>query len=257
MFNFKKKKLIYLISSLLLLLFVASLVPSLRKPFLDICRYPLGILTLVEREIGGIIFYHRNLIQNKKLNKEVALLKQRLNSLSEVYFENKRLKNLLSFKQKTSYRVIPARVIGRSPENWSSIAIIDKGSSSGIECGMTAITYLGLAGRIMETSASTSKIMLINDPDFSVSSLVQRSRQEGLVCGTLGNSLMMRYLPKEADVRVSDNVITSGLTNVCPKGLIIGTVTDIGDEFSGLARYCVIKPAVDLHNIEEVLVIIE
>ncbi|MCK9604519.1 MAG: rod shape-determining protein MreC [Candidatus Omnitrophica bacterium] len=257
MFNLKKKKIIYSISFVLLLLFISSIVPSSRKPFLDILKSPLNLLTLARREAGGLIFYHRNYIQNEKLNKEVGLLRQRMNSLQESSLENKRLKNLLNFKQKSSYKLIAARVIGRSPESWSSIAIIDKGNNSGIRSGMAVIAYQGLLGRIVETSDSTSKVMLINDPDFNVSALAQRSRQEGLVSGTLGNSLMMRYLPKDADIKASDVILTSGLTNVCPKGLTIGTVVDIGDEFSGLARYCVIKPAVNVSNIEEVLVIIE
>lgn len=98
--------------------------------------------------------------------------------------------------------------------------------------------------------------MLINDPDFGVSAVVQRSRQEGLVSGTLGNNLIMRYLPKDADIKVSDIIVTSGLTGKYIKGLLIGRVVEIGDEFSGLSRYCLIKPAVSLSNIEEVLIII-
>jgi rod shape-determining protein MreC len=256
-FNFKKKKLTFPILFVLLLLFVANSIPSLRKPILDIAKYPLTIITLIRREIGGIIFYHRNFIQNEKLNKEVGLLRQRLNNLHEVYLENNRLKNLLSFKQKSPYKAVAARVIGRSPESWSSVAIIDKGSNSGIRCGMTVITYLGLVGRIVEAAQYTSRVLLINDPDFNVSALVQRSRQEGLICGTLGNSLIMKYLPSEADIKVSDTIVTSGLTQICTKGIKIGTVLEIGDEFSGLARYCVIRPSVNLSNIEEVLVIIE
>jgi len=122
---------------------------------------------------------------------------------------------------------------------------------------MVAITYLGLAGRVVETTDTTSKIMLINDPNLSVSCIVQRSRQEGLVSGSLGSFLIMRYLPKEADIKVSDVILTSGLTNLYPKGLLVGTVAEVGEELSGLARYAIIKPAVELYNIEEVLIIMQ
>jgi rod shape-determining protein MreC len=122
---------------------------------------------------------------------------------------------------------------------------------------MAAITYLGLLGRVAETSESTSKIMLVSDPDMGVSGLIQRSRQEGLVCGTLGSHLIMKYLPEEADIKVSDIVVTSGLSQEYPKGLLIGRVIDIGREFSGLSRYAVIEPAVKLSNIEEVLIIVQ
>lgn len=256
MFNFKKKSLAYLITVVLLLLFICGLIPPLRPPLLNISAYPLKLLTLVKNELAGIVFYHRNLIQNERLKKEVDLLRQRINTLNEAALENVRLKNILRFKQKSSFKVIAARVIGRSPDNWSSIIIIDKGSYSGIRSGMVVITYPGLAGRVIETTESTSKIMLINDPDFGVSAMVQRSRQEGLVSGTLGNFLIMKYLPRDADIKVSDIIITSGLTDKYIKGLLIGKVVEIGEELSGLSRYCLIRPAVNLANIEEVLIII-
>jgi rod shape-determining protein MreC len=152
--------------------------------------------------------------------------------------------------------VVPARVIGRSADNWSSIVIIDKGSYNGIRRGFVAINYLGLVGRVIEVGDTASKIMLINDPSLGVSSVVQRSRQEGLVSGTLGRSLIMKYLPKDADIQPSDTIVTSGLTSAYPKGLLIGTVVSIGEEFSGLSRYAIIMPAVNLSSIEEVLIII-
>ncbi|MBI3990849.1 MAG: rod shape-determining protein MreC [Candidatus Omnitrophica bacterium] len=191
------------------------------------------------------------------MKKEIDLLKQKLYVTNEIYLENGRLKSLLAFKQKTPFKVVAAKVIGRSADNWSSIAIIDKGSYHGIKRGLVVITYLGLAGRVIETENSTSKIMLINDPGLGVSAIVQRSRQEGLVSGTLGRSLIMKYLPKDADIQPDDVVVTSGLTQAYPKGLAIGTVVNIGEEFSGLSRYCLVKPAVNLSSIEEVLVIIQ
>lgn len=215
------------------------------------------MLTLIRREVGAIIFYHCNMVENERLKKEVDLLKRKLSTTSEIYLENERLSNLLSFKQRATLQVIAAKVIGRSPENWSSTIIINKGKNNDIERGMTVISYLGLVGRVIETAESTSKIILINDPNLGVSCIVQRSRQEGLVSGTLGHSLIMKYLPKEADIKISDVVITSGLTQAYPKGLLVGSVVEVNDEFSGLTRYAIIKPAVNLSSIEEVLVIIK
>lgn len=254
MFKFKKKSLIY-VAVVCLLIFLSSLIPFLRTPVLNTLKYPFVLLTLIKREVRGIIFYHRNFVQNERLKKEIDFLRQKLNTMGEALLENTRLKETLTFKQESPYKVIAARVIGRSPDNWSSLVIIDKGRYNGIKTGMVTINYLGLVGRVIETTESTSEIMLINDPNFAVSAMVKRSRQEGLVAGTLGSSLIMRYLPREADIEASDTIITSGLTDLYPKGLLIGTVVDIGEELSGLARYAIIKPVVELSNIEEVLVI--
>ncbi len=256
MFKFKKKNLIYAAVSLCLLLFLSSLIPALRTPAFTILKYPLGLFTFIGREVKGGIFYHRNMVQNEKLKKEIDFLRQKLNATNEIYLENRRLKSLLAFKQKAPFKVVTAKIIGRSADNWSSIAIIDKGNYNGIKRGFVVITSLGLAGRVVETADYTSKIMLINDPSLGVSAIVQRSRQEGLVTGTLGRSLIMKYLPKDADIQASDVVVTSGLTESYPKGLLIGTVVNIKEEFSGLSRYAIINPAVNLSSIEEVLIII-
>jgi rod shape-determining protein MreC len=254
--KFKKKNLIYLAISCFLILSLAFLTPASKVTFLNTLKQPLNLLTLARREVGAIIFYHRNFIESQRLKREIDLLRQKLNSLNEVYLENIRLQKLLSLKQKSAYKVIAAGIIARSPDSWSSIIIIDKGSNNGIKRGMTAINYLGLLGRVIETTAFTSKIMLINDPNLSISGIVQRSRQEGLVSGTLGNHLIMRYLSEESDIKIQDVIVSSGLNEIYPKGLLIGRVVDIGKEFSGLSRYALIKPAVNLSNIEEVLIIV-
>jgi len=178
-----------------------------------------------------------------------------LNSANEAAIENKRLRELLDFKNSSEWNTVAAAVIGRQPENWSSMVLINKGSSSGIRNGSVVVSRMGLVGRVAETTASISKIILINDPNFSISAFVQRSRQEGLVTGTLGSNLVMKYLPPDADIQERDIVVSSGLTGMSPKGLLIGTVIKTGTEFSGLGKYAVISPAADLPAIEEVLVV--
>lgn len=255
MFKITRKNLIYVPGVVLGIFLFSSFIPAVRPLALNILQSPLSLARVINREIGGIIFYHRNMVESERLRNQVDFLRQKINALSQVYQENRRLNNLLSLKQKSPHKVIPARVIARSPDSWSSAIVIDKGSSSGIRQGLVAITYLGLVGRVIETSTSSSKVMLINDSSLSISAIAQRSRQEGLISGTLGSSLIMRYLPKDADIKVSDTIITSGLTDNFPKGLLIGTVTDVGEEFSGLSRYAIVKPAANLSNVEEVLII--
>ena len=196
------------------------------------------------------------MIQAQRLQSDVDLLRWRLFDLREVAQENIRLKNLFNFKQKSPLRLVAARVIGRAIDSWSSSVIIDKGRYSGIKSKMAVISPQGLVGSIVEITDNTSRVLLINDSNQGISSIVQRSRQEGLVSGTLGTNLIMRYLPDEAQIIVGDIIITSELSQIYPKGMLVGRVVNIGREFSGLNRYALVKPAVDLANIEEVLVII-
>ena len=256
MFRIKKKNLITLAVCFLLLSLLLSVIPVLRAPFLSALKFPLNMLTFFRSEAGALVFYHRNFTQNEILKRQVDFLRNKLNTHNELVLENSRLKQILSFKQKSPLRLTVARVIGKSPDNWSSSVIIDKGEFNGIRRGMTAITFLGLVGRVIEAQGFTSKIMLITDPNMGVSAIDQRSRQEGLVSGTLGTNLIMRYLPDEPDIKVNDTIITSGLTAAYPKGLLIGSVTALGREFTGLSSYAIIKPVVNLSDMEEVFIII-
>lgn len=255
MFKFNKKFIIPFTISFFLLFVLSFSIPRTRPFVLEILKSPLIIFNFLKREITALVFFHQNYYENEKLSKQSDVLKSKLNELVEFKSENERLNKLLSLKQNSLYKVTAARVIGRDPSNWASTVIIDKGSNSGFKKGMVVIHYYGLVGRVSEVGITTSKIMLVNDSNMGVSSIVQKNRQEGLVCGSLGGSLIMKYLPKESDIAVSDVVITSGITGIFPKGLVIGTVNSVGYEFSGLSKYAVIKPAVDLNALEEVLVI--
>jgi rod shape-determining protein MreC len=252
-----KKNLSHLAIYLVIALLLLSSLPALRAPLINTLKFPLALFSFVCRETGALIFFHHNYAQNQRLEKENRFLRSKLNETNEIYLENQRLKQQLSFKQKSPFKVIAAAVIGHAADNWSSVIIVDKGQNSGIKRGMAVINYLGLVGRVIEASGFTSKIMLINDPNSSVSAVVQRSRQEGLVTGTLGNSMVMKYLPADADIEIQDAIVTSGLSVNYPKGILIGTVTSINREFSGLSRYAIIKPAENLPSLEEVLIIVQ
>jgi len=255
-FKPSKNQLKLILFSFLFFLFLIFFLSFLRKPAVSTIGAPLGWFNILKREIGGIIFYHRNLKENIALRKEVDFLNNKINSLNECRLENVRLKENLAFKNRSALKLIPAQVILRSPDNWSLGFVVDKGSHHGVRAGMSVVSYLGLVGRVIETTSSNSKIMLLSDPSLGVSGIVQRSRQEGLVFGTLGSSLIMKYLPEEADIKLQDIIISSGLDNVYPKSILIGKVVEIGKEFSGLSRYALIKPAVNFSNLEEVLIVV-
>lgn len=257
MFRFSRKNLVkpHFLAAAFLFVLLAS--PSLRRSVADNFKHPLSLFNFVRREAGALIFYRRNFFQNKKLKTQIGLLKYKLDVLREMELENQRLHKLLSLKQSLPLKLVPAKVIARSSENWSSAVIIDKGSRYGVKSGMPVITFAGLAGRVVDVTASTSKVVLISDPSLSVAALVQRSRQEGVVCGTLGAGIIMKYLSEDADIKAGDSIISSGLNKTYPKGLFIGEVIEVSRQFSGLSCYALVRPAVNLFNIEEVLVVIQ
>jgi len=255
-FKLPRRTLIYSVLAACAVLLAANSLSCFKNSTQKAFKPQLSLIGMLKHEFSGIIFYHRNMLLAERAQNDIDVLRLKLFDLREVALENERLNNVLGFKQKSPLRLIVARVIARSPESWNSSLIINKGRNNGIRPGMAVITPRGLVGSIIESADNTSKVLLINDPNQGISSIVQRSRQEGLVNGTLGTNLVMRYLPDDASIASGDMVVTSELSQVYPKGILIGRVMNVGREFSGLNRYALIKPAVDLSNIEEVLVII-
>lgn len=256
MFKISRKTLISFILFSCALFLISNTLSCLKKSAQSALAPQLSLVDSLKREFFGIIFYHRNLVQAEKLNAEAGALRWKILDLKELNQENIRLKELLNFKQKSPLLLVPARVIARSPDAWSGSVIIDKGINNRIKIGMAVINLQGLVGRVVECTGNSSKVLLINDPNQGIFAVVQRSRQEGLVNGTLGTNLIMRYLPDDAQITEGDIIITSELSQFYPKGLLIGKVINIGSDFSGLNRFAQIKPAAGLSSLEEVLVVI-
>ena len=216
---------------------------------------PARIIAFPFREIKKMLFYHRTYAEYLRLRAEVNTLRARLVGMEEIVRENTRLDKLLAFKRELVYSSVAANVVGRDPSNWNATLVIDKGGEDGVQVGMPVVSAQGVVGKIGEISDQQSKVILLTDPAFSVSALVKRSRETGLVSGTLQGLSRMKYLPAAADVVIGDQVITSKLSPSFPEGLLIGEVVSVRSRGTDPVVTCIIQPAVPLSQVEEVLVI--
>lgn len=250
-----------LVGGLILLSIVLAFASSplagkLKISTLNIIKLPLSITNSISYHIKAILSYRTKARENKKLRKEIDLLTAQLTELKEALQENERLRGLLSFKQRIAPKSIPALVIGRDPSNWSSTLLINKGRRDGLEVNMPVISFKGVVGKTAEVGPTLTKVILITNPDFRIGAIIQRTREEGLIYGTVDKKVcVMKYLPRESKVRVGDLVVSSGLGGIYPKGLLIGKVTGISEDLSQLYKNAYIVPAVNLSQLEEVLVI--
>lgn len=259
MIRFKKKFLVpSVVSILIIILFFLqpTAILNLKKGLADVFLLPLKLTQGIFNEIKLIVSYRKLYRENLFLNKEIVPLHKQLSAYEEVFRENERLNRLLSFKSKTTFSTKAAQVIGRDPSNWLSILIINKGKRDGLENGMPVISDVSLVGKIIEVSKDSSRVLLINDPNFKAAALIQDSRDEGIVSGSIGGSCKMYFLSLDTEVKNNDIVVTSGLGDVFPKGLLIGRVIDVDLDSTGLMKNCSIKPATNLSRLEEVLVIL-
>ena len=195
--------------------------------------------------------------ENTLLKEQIKKLKLESQLLNTRATENKRLRKLLSFKEKYSYKIIPAEIIGRDPSSWFKTIMIDKGSDSGITLGSGVVTPAGVVGRVINVSGNTSKILLTIDANNSFDALVKRTRARGVVEGGVENLCKLNYVLKTEDIRIGDNIVSSGLHKQIPEGVTFGAVLNITKDKKGFFQDIEIKPSVDFSKLNEVLIAIE
>ena len=183
------------------------------------------------------------------------MLRGRQNELRELAYASQRLATLLQLKERTIPSTVAANVVGQDTTNWYRGVVLDKGQRDGVRAEMGVITVAGAVGRVVKASQFASVVLLVTDPNNAVTGLIQRTRDEGIVEGTLGGRARMKYIPLLSTVQVGDAVVTSGLTGGFPKGIRIGTIASIQKEEGDLFQSAELIPEVDFSQLEEVLVI--
>jgi rod shape-determining protein MreC len=108
---------------------------------------------------------------------------------------------------------------------------------------------------LIEVTPSAAFLQYIQDPDFRVSVLIQRSRTAGILAWAPRKGAQVLDVPHHADVEEGDLVVTSGLGELFPKGILVGRVSRVSDEEGGLFQSVSVEPFVQFSHLEEVFVI--
>ena len=194
--------------------------------------------------------------KNDELKLEVQRLINEKNTLIESLSRQQRLSKFMSFQGNWEKKSVAASVVGRDATQWSKVVIINKGTQDGIQDHLAVVTDAGVIGQIINAGLYTSKVLLIIDGRSAVDALFQGSRVSGVVVGMGDDECQLKFVPNTADVKVGDNVISSGLGGIFPKGLIIGKVSQVSRKKQGLFQDITLIPSSDLSRLEEVLVLL-
>jgi rod shape-determining protein MreC len=209
--------------------------------------------------------------ENDRLRRELAGAEARLAELREAAAENAELRGLLGLTTSLQMDLLPVRILGRDPGNFTWEVGIDAGTTDGVRVGMPVVAAAdgagALAGTVVAAGADSATVRLVVDARVSVVAIDQQSRALGLVRGQLGGQLVMVQIRATDPVAVGDTVASAGLVltdaggagigrSPYPRGLLIGTVQALELDPDGLTRTAFVRPAVDFSTVGRLLVVL-
>ena len=193
------------------------------------------------------------LTQLRERNAELTAL---LAQAEELRKENERLQGLVNIVGAYGVEGPTGRVVGRSTDAWNQTVTLDVGSSSGVEEGLTVIGSTGVVGQVISAMPGSCVVRLLTDPQSGAAALVQASRAEGVVRGSLAGVLYLENTAADATLNVGDMVLTSGLGGSYARGLLIGTIVRIEGGSGDAGRQVVVAPNDTAAPLEELTVVL-
>ena len=200
------------------------------------------ILIIFTPYISRLIYYFNNDLNIDNITNSYC------DSLESEYNE---LLEINEFNIASNLNLIISKVYLRNIYNFTSTLTIYKGSNLGISEGMAVINDKGLIGVIDSASSDTSVVKLITNNSSNISVRINDSY------GTLkmlDNKLVVKDLTADALISIGDSIYTSGLGDL-PKDIYVGKVVDVTLNNTEIEKIIEVSPAVDLNNINYVLVV--
>jgi rod shape-determining protein MreC len=248
------------------LLAVVFLVPG---PWRGLEKVGSTVLAPIQMGLSGTVDEASNFVstiqrvrdmanENADYRDQVAQLESQLVQMRELQVENSDLRNLLSMKERTGPGAyMPVAVIARDDTPYVQAVTIDHGSNDGVKQDAIVITHTGLVGHVERVNPTTAKVRLISDLNSSVSVRLQTdSRTTGLLRGqSQGNLMVIAYISQTDIVGQGDVVLTSGLGEVYPEGLVVGKVARVERKDADPFQAAVVEPAVAMDKLEHLYVL--
>lgn len=204
------------------------------------------------------------LVENKKLKEEIIKLQEENASLLIAKQENEILRKQLNFFKDKKINFILANIVGKRKEGDIEYFILDKGSLDKIELNDPVIEGKYLIGKIIKVEKHISYFLPLTDYHFLTSidflskgkKVNKKENISGLAKGNSNCLLTVEFIPSEKEVKKDDLVITSGLEEKIPRGLIIGKVKNVLKKKNSIFNKAIVETFIDLDTLRIVSVLI-
>ena len=194
--------------------------------------------------------------KNMQLESQLIHAQAKLQQQDYILAQNARLQGILSTTKPEQFDLNLAQVIGTDANLLRQIVVLNKGEQDGVQVGQTVIDENGILGQIINVYPNTSRLLLITDEQQSVAVTVKRTGQRAIVTGKgIPTSLSLDYVFKTSDVRVGDELISSGLGGRIPAGYRVGRISHVEDVQAANFRSINVTPTANFIDNAYVLIL--
>lgn len=195
-------------------------------------------------------------MENDRLKAELMIHKGRLQRMSEVSAENTRLRNLLNATELLEDRVLVAELIGESPDTQRHTILINRGENDGVFVGQPVLDADGLMGQVVEVFRASSKVLLVTDSAHALPVQIVRNGMRSIIEGSSHyHKLRLRHVPPSMDIKVGDQLVSSGLGGRFPVGYPVGTVTSVQANTGHAYLDVLLEPAAKVDRSRHLMVV--
>jgi len=223
--------------------------------------FPLQRAALVPRDIGLAVadFFvtgtslHQ---QNQSLKARNLQLALQASQSQQLEAENAHLRALLELTRRSSIQNVPAEIAYDTRDPFTQKVIIDHGSGAGIQPGAPVVNENGVIGQVTRVYPLQAEVTLLTDKDQALPVQLVRTGIRSVIYGTPGgDGLDLRFVPISADVKVGDQLVTSGLDGVFPAGLPVARVVRVDRKTDTAFTRVLCEPVSPIHGERQVLVL--
>lgn len=196
------------------------------------------------------------LVENSELRDKQLLQAAKLQKLAALESENRRLRKLLNSAREIGDNVLIAELLGVDLDPYKHQVTLNKGSMHNVHVGQPILDAEGVMGQVIHVSPFSANAILITDPSHALPVQINRNGLRSLIMGTgIVGRLELQHLPNNADIRVGDLLVTSGLGGRFPAGYPVARVTEVrldpGQPFADITA----EPAAQINSSRELLLV--
>lgn len=194
--------------------------------------------------------------ENYRLRRENLRIHSRLEKYAELEAENRRLRSLLDSSIKVGDRVLIAELLSVDMDPFARRIVLNKGTRHGVFSGQSLIDSNGVMGQVVQAGPFSSNALLITDPSHALPVQVHRSGYRAVAVGTGPQNLLeLLHIPNNADLRVGDLLVTSGLGGRFPSGYPVGHIISVDRDRGRPFASVKVEPSARLERNREVLLV--